>query len=193
MKISYIRPAKDKGYLRLGVSDGENESREYTLSESEYHSLGEPFVGDNLTRDTLSLFSRADMRYRGRKKALNILSYSDNSTRSLAKKLIAAGIRGEVAREIVHEMVSLGYIDEERQLRSFIINEASRKHHGPRRIYINLASKRYHPEKIRRVMAELVDSGEIDFEKEKRLLIESVGSALTQEEIKKLLYKNGYL
>ena len=53
MTVIYIRKAKARGYLRIGVSA--EEKSEFTVSESDYRDADSPSVGDILTRDALSL------------------------------------------------------------------------------------------------------------------------------------------
>ena len=98
-----------------------------------------------------------------------------------------------MAAEVVREMVSLGYIDEQRQLSRLITEEANRKLLGPRKIVPKLISKGYSMSDIREALAGLVDTGEVDFDKNRELLLEKhLGLTEDSEEMRKLLFKYGY-
>ena len=190
MTVIYIRPSSSKGYLRIGVES--EEKKEYTLSESEYAALGSPLVGDNLTRDTVSDLKLADMRYRAKKKALNVLSFGDNSEKMLIYKLTSAGISREISEEVTREMVARGYINSRRQLEALIINEVNSKLHGPGKIIPRLIAKGYNKSEISEVISELEYSGKIDFDSARKRLLARLPEDADGEDVKKLLYKNGY-
>ena len=91
------------------------------------------------------------------------------------------------------EMVSLGYIDEARQLERIILSEANARLYGYSKIKARLMAKGYSSDDINRVTKKLVSLGEIDFkENAKKLLQKHFPDGATTEEKKKLLYKNGY-
>lgn len=192
MTVIYIREAKARGYLRIGLSD--EEKIEYTVSEADYRDADSPAVGDYLTRDALSLLKNADMRYKARMRALRILSLGDNSEKMLMLKLMRAGASHDIASEVVEEMVKLGYVNSQRQLERLIIYEVNEKLHGPRKLLPRLIAKGYSRDEVARVMNDLALDGEIDFEAAKMRLIEKhrLDIESDEEEIKKLLYKNGY-
>ena len=61
------------------------------------------------------------------------------------------------------------------------------------KIFPALVGKGYSSDDVKRVMRALTDSGEIEFkENAKRLIEKRLPSCDNGEEIKKLLYKNGY-
>ena len=192
MTVIYIREAKARGYLRIGLSD--EEKIEYTVSEADYRDADSPAVGDYLTRDALSLLKNADMRYKARMRALRILSLGDNSEKMLMLKLMRAGASRDIASEVTEEMVKLGYVNSQRQLERLIIYEVNEKLHGPRKLLPRLIAKGYSRDEVARVMNDLALDGEIDFEAAKMRLIEKhrLDIESDEEEIKKLLYKNGY-
>lgn len=192
MTVIYIREAKARGYLRIGLSD--EEKIEYTVSEADYRDADSPAVGDYLTRDALSLLKNADMRYKARMRALRILSLGDNSEKMLMLKLMRAGASRDIASEVTEEMVKLGYVNSQRQLERLIIYEVNEKLHGPRKLLPRLIAKGYSRDEVARVMNDLALDGEIDFEAAKMRLIEKhrLDIESDEEKIKKLLYKNGY-
>ncbi|MBO5907883.1 MAG: RecX family transcriptional regulator [Clostridia bacterium] len=191
-QISYIRRIKDTHLLRLGIIE-EGEKVAYTVSERLFFELSGFSVGEEIDVDTLEQIKGEDEYYTAKKKALSLLSYSDNNERNLVNKLCMRGIGPRVAEQVAREMVSLGYINEERQLERIILNEANVKLKGQKRIVSSLLSKGYKTEKIKEIMSELVKRGEIDFrENAQRLIDKKLGEDYTDDERAALLYKSGY-
>ena len=86
----------------------------------------------------------------------------------------------------------LGYINEERQMEHLILRY-HRELNGPQRILAKLASRGYGMKESRAVMDRLIASGEMDLDAARRALIEKkLPSDASDEDVKKLLYKNGY-
>ncbi len=192
MKVTYVRPGKSKGYLTVGLSDGV-EKQAFTVSECDYTEAGSPRPGDIADSDLIRALKCSDEIYRAHLYALRILSYADNNERTLVRKLISRGIGSGVAAEVAREMVSRGYINEERQLDRLILSEANRNLSGPRKIRAKLLTKGFAGADIDAAIDRLTDSGEIDFKRSAELLIEKkLTRGATSEEIKQLLYKNGY-
>lgn len=189
--LRYIREAKDSSLLSLGIVEGE-ESARYTVSSVLYSEIGSPVIGELLTDVQMSAIVYADKLYRAEKKALSILSYADNNSHTLKQKLFHAGFDSEITSQICDKMVSLGYINEIRQLERLVFTEANTKLRGPGRIIPALVSKGYSITDIKTVMHSLVDHGEIDFKKNAKLLLEKKLPDADVEEKKKFLYKNGY-
>lgn len=192
MKVIFIREARSRGYIRIGISD-EEQKHDLTVSESDYREAGSPLSMDEVDADTLYLLKDSDMRYRAELYALRILSFSDNNEKTLLRKLISRGIRADIAADIAHSMVSRGYINEKRQLSLIITEEVNRRLTGPHKLRPKLISKGYSSADIDFEISRLLRSKEIDFERSKKLLIEKkLPPDSNEEEIKKLLYKNGY-
>ena len=182
----------DNTLLLLGVAE-EGESACYTVNLAVYEEIGLPAVDDRLDNSQLSEIKYADTLFRAKKKALSLLAFADNNERTLKSKLCRAGFNSEIASEVVAEMVSLGYINEKRQLERLVLNEANIKLRGPGRIVPALVSKGFSSADIREVMHTLVDSGEVDFSKNARTLLEKkLPEGADLDEKKKFLYKNGY-
>ena len=178
--------------MNIGILDG-GRRLDLTVRECEYAEAGSPTEAEMLSDDTYNLLCLADMRYRARLKALRVLSYSDNSELRLYRKLISAGISKAVATDTVREMRALGYINADRQITAFIKNEIRFRNTGPRKITDKLVAKGYKTADIERVMDGLVSQGEVDFERAKAELISRhLPSDAEENEVKKLLYKNGY-
>ncbi len=191
-RVIYIKEGRTKGYITVGVLLDE-QRRAYTVPQAVYSSLGSPMPRCELDEPSLSVLDEANAEYSALKKALSLLSYSDNSYRSLVMKLRRSGFSARIAEGAALEAVRLGYIDEERQLERLILAEANGHLTGPLRLIPKLAAKGYSQDKIRAVMAELCDSGELDFDENKSILIEKkLGGDFTEEERDKLLFKHGY-
>ena len=190
MKLIYIRDSKSSGYLRMGFSDGEGKV-EYTVSESDYRALGSLLVGDEA--EDMKSFRYSDMRYRAKLSALRILAYGDSNRVTLKRKLISKSIPADIASEVCDEMVGLGYVNEVRQLQKLIENEANIKLSGRRRILAKLMAKGYKKGEIESVTDDLILHGIVNFEKSKQKLIKKkFPDGASEEEIRALLYKNGY-
>ena len=190
MKVIYIRDSKSKGYIRVGLGDGE-EKLDFTVSESEYISLGSFLCGDDV--EDIEALRACDMRYRAKLYALRILSYGNNSASTLKRKLILKSISPAIAAEVCKEMIGLGYINEDAQLRSLIENEANSKLSGRRKIIPKLIAKGYKKENIELVLEDLISHGIVDFNENKRKLIEKkLTRGADAAEKRKLLYSYGY-
>ena len=116
MKLIYVRAARSRGYITLGISDGTENKYAYTLSEIDYAEIGSPLSGATLDSGALEVIRECDERYRATLTALRILAYGDNSQRNLYNKLTSRGISKEIASATVSDMLSQGYMDEARQM-----------------------------------------------------------------------------
>ena len=193
MRVISVRPARSRGYITLSLDMGDGEKKSLTVSDEDYSAADSPMARDEInTREYLVLLA-SDEHYRARLSALRMLSYGDNNEKTLIRKLVGKGIGAECAERIAHEMVSLGYINEEKQLRSLILREANVTLSGPRKIRAKLISKGYKSADISRIIDTLVASGEIDFEfSAEQLAAKKLTRGATEDEKKALLYRNGY-
>ena len=178
--------------MTVGVErDGERVS--LTVPEGVYSELGSPRTGDSTEPECYRILLSEDEKYRASMYALRILSYADNNLRTLIRKLCERGISRPVAEEVAEEMLSRGYVNEHDQLMRLIKREANENLNGPRKIKPKLMARGYSGADIDRAMHELCETGEVDFELSRRRLVEKkLTRDATEEEIKKLLYKNGY-
>lgn len=188
--LKAIREIGDKGLLSLAI--GGEESANYTVCSRVYLEIGSPSVGDILTDEEIYTIREYDEYYRAKKKALAILAYADNNRRNLSMKLSKAGFGRDLTDRVVSEMVELGYIDERRQLERLITVEANGKLRGPLRVIPSLVNKGYSSSDVRAVMHTLMESGEVDFRKNAKALLDKKLPTADPEEKKKFLYKNGY-
>ena len=190
MKLKNIKSSNVKNYLVLFVDKGDG-TELFCVSENQYERIGSPLIGDEITDGQYGLLSSLKEEWLAVKRALNILSYGDNSRSSLFAKLRKAGFSSDVSKRTVEQMVVLGYIDEKRQLRRLISYEVNKSLSGPRKFTSKLYSKGYSAASIREVTEELIRSGEIDFAEARRALVEKY-SPTTEEEEKALYYKRGF-
>ena len=188
MFIKTIKNSNVKGYLKLEIDTGEGE-RCFVLSDGQYDALGRLAPCDEISEEDFSLISSGDEYNRAKKKALNILSFGDNSERELLLKLSRGGFSRSVRETVLSEMKNLGYINEERQLMRLVETEATSKLHGPKKITARLSAKGYHADKIKEIMRRLEIERIIDFSEIKQKLIADVSD---EEQRRKILYKSGF-
>ena len=188
--LKFVRDIKDTGLLSLGI-EGE-ESVNLTVNLGTFAEIGSPSVGDALDDGQMEILLAYDEYHRAMKKALNILAYRDNNRFNLKSKLIHAGFRREACERVTEEMVKRGYIDERAQLERIITVEANSKLRGPMKIIPALVAKGYSASDVRAVMSALCDSGEVDFKKNAKTLLEKKLPDSDSETRRKFLYKHGY-
>lgn len=170
-KLISVRPAGNKGYLTLVLLNGDAKAI-YTVPASIYEAAGAPLRGEEIPAAALALFRTESERYASTRTALNLLAYQDNSEKQLRDKLRRRGFSGAVASAAARDMVSLGYLDERRQLERAVLAAANTKLHGSHRILAELSLKGYTKEDIREVIRTLCDEGAIDFSANFRRLLE---------------------
>jgi SOS response regulatory protein OraA/RecX len=188
MFIKSIKQANVKGYLKLEIDTGEGKEW-LLLSDGQYDALGRPTPCEEISEEDFRIAQNGDEYNKAKKKALNILSFGDNSERELLTKLSRAGFSREVRERVLSEMKSLSYIDEERQLKRLIESEALSKLQGPKKIVARLSAKGYAPDKVKAIMRRLEIEKIIDFTEIKEKLLAGVDDS---EERRKILFKKGF-
>ena len=191
-KISFVKSGPSEGSLFVGVISDEQKEKFY-ISQTEYARCGAPERGEVIDEDAYFRMARYNEYHKAKKKALSLLAYGDNNEKNLIRKLRVAGFEPDLAKMVTEEMVSLGYIREDDQLRRLITVEANTKLQGPNKIFQKLVAKGYNTADVRCMMEILVDEGEINFKNNAMRLIEKkLSQGSTSDEKKTLLYKNGY-
>ena len=190
-KVVYIKESKTKGYLVIGIKDAD-EKKPLTVSAAAYAEVGSYAVGEEISPEALDALAKENQRFLALRKALYLLSFSDNSERNLRYKLMRAGFSRDVVDFAISEVLRLGYINEARQLERLIVNEANSKLYGPMKILSRLVGKGYSPSDVRTAIEALRDSGEVDFDLNRAKLLEKLPDGCTDEDMYKLLYKYGY-
>lgn len=191
-RLIYIKEIKSTNLIRLGIIEGDEHSS-YTVRASVYSELGRLMRGEIVDEGTLEEIRREDEYIRVKKSALSILSYGDNNEKMLKDKLRTRGANATLAEEIAREMVSVGYIDERKQLERILLTEANVKLYGAGKIIPRLCAKGYSAKVAREVLAALVREGDIDFTvNAKKLIAKKLPDSALPEQKKALLYKQGY-
>ena len=192
MKLVSIRPSKYEGlYVYTVERDGKRER--YTLPDRIYEEIGCPAVGTPLTEDAYEQLCAAGASRDALAAALRTLAYGDRSCRELVDKLVHKGYSRALATETAEEVVRLGYINEERQLCSMIVQLANQRLYGARRIIPYLVNKGYHSTQIRAILSRLVENEEIDFKENFSRLLEKTKTDPKDIEARRALaYRYGY-
>ena len=190
IKVSFVKESRQKGYTVIGLlRDGE--IKKYTLSNIVFSELGSLLRGDEIDGDTLETIEYEDECFRALKRALSLLSYSDNSERTLTMKLLRAGFSRRAAEEAVRDCAAHGFIKEKEQILRLVATLANTRLYGAGYIRKYLLSRGYSQRDINEAISELVDSGEIDFDESFRRLAEKKGVA-DPEQCRMLAYKYGF-
>ena len=129
---------------------------------------------------------------KAKRKALSLLAFGDNSKAALMRKLSMKGFSRECAESVTDEMVTLGYVNENRQIKRIILSELASHPIGPRKLYPKILSKGYERAELSRAVSELSESGELDFSAERERLISSLPLGTSREERDTILYKSGF-
>ena len=191
-RIIYIKESKGGGYVIVGVADGE-EKYALVVDKATYSSLGSPMRSYEITDEQMSVMRTSDGEYRALKKALSLLSFADNSERNLKMKLHRAGFSSSASESAVREVVRLGYLNEDEQLRRAILYEVNSRLTGPMKLMSKLCAKGYSSSLIKATVGALRDEGLIDFDENRRALIEKkLDADATPEQKQKLLKSYGY-
>ena len=192
-KILSIRTKEKKSALVILEIATEGGANKYTLSEGTYREIGCPLSGEIIDEASLYVIIEEDERRRCLQKALRILSFSDNSERGLYLKLLKSGFDKEASLGAVEECVSLGYVDERRQIER-IIRHFANDGIGPYKILRKLLSGRYKKELCFLTLRELEESDEVNFARmRENLICEKLSEDATPEERRKLLYRYGFI
>lgn len=165
----------------------------YIFPASEYVRLGSPPPGAILMSEDIKIITLGADRGETMAHAMRILAYSDNNRAALTRKLLEHGHYKENVEYVVERMVTLGYINERRQLDNLTVAYANKKLWGRRNIAKQLLAKGYNSRDIHDAIDAAVESGDIDFDKiKRRLLRETVGSDADERDVRAILYKYGH-
>lgn len=187
MKIKSVSFSEKGKYVNIFIN---GEKKCLTVNRELYQNLGSPGKDTDISEQVYAELVSADEYYRATVMALRSLSYSDNSKRRLYEKLRKKGISQNVARTVVLDMITLGYLDEKKQLYTLVLRLANDSLFGEYRIIAKLSSLGYAPSDIRSVLDGLKNDGEIDFDNNFVRLVEK---KLTDDiDISALKYKWGY-
>lgn len=192
MKVVYVRESKSRGYTVLGIDAGEG-ARAYTVETSLYVRIGAPLSSDELDERAFADVSFSDECYRATKKALSLLAFSDKNRRTLSLKLLRDGFSRDAVDAAVADMLRNGYINERRQLERLIETEIRINLSGRRKLVPKLVAKGYSKSDVEETLDELIESGALDLEAAaKELVLKKLGESPAEDDVKRLLYKNGF-
>ena len=189
--ISVKTKENNASVITIWVS-ADGERKKYTVSEGTYRDIGCPLSGDFLPSELIRELVREDEEIRALKKALGILSYADNSCARLRMKLARAGFSKKASEEAVKNLIRMGLLDDNRQVKIRVEALWRSQLAGPRKIMAKLVSEGYSSSDVRAAIEELKSEETIDFSLSKRLLLEKKRPE-SYEDKQKLLYRYGYV
>ncbi|MBQ7171963.1 MAG: regulatory protein RecX [Clostridia bacterium] len=149
-----------------------------------------------VSEEEVNALFAAESRCAAVRAALRLLSYGDNSSADLCRKLRQRGISREDAAFACEKMRENGYLDDDALLRDRILADAREKLWGRRRIEASLLGKGYPREDVQNALSLL--EGEIPFEENKRTLLlrkfgkEKPQSAEESRKMRAFLTRYGY-
>ncbi len=167
--IAECAPLGD-GTSQIIVKSGRN-SRKFIISTRLITSRSFT-AGSDVSDDEIELMEELSEITRAIKKGLDLLSYSDMSKRTLARKLMMKGYDGNTAECAVSHLETMGYINEkEHALR--LAKTAAKQFYGPLAISDKLRSKGFEQRYIQNALKVLYR--EVDFTEKLREYAESKG------------------
>lgn len=101
--------------------------------------------------------TESDRYVAARRKAANILAYSDNTRARLIEKLRRAGYEAEICSAVADELTAKGMLDEERMARHAVEYLAEVKLFGRRRIYAELNRRGFSREVVENCAGEVME------------------------------------
>ena len=190
MVIKAVMVTEKEEYVTLSLA---GEKKSLVITGELYSALGRPGAGYDVSEREYLQICEDDEYYRATLRALNILSFGDNSRRKLYEKLRQRGVLAAVAERVVDNMCELGYINEQRQLERIASDLANHSLFGPLRISAKLINSGYGASDVRRAIEKLCESGEVDFDENfARLVRRTLGEDSDLQEVNKIKYKYGY-
>ncbi len=173
---------------------GSEEKKLLLLSEDALPYLFSP--PREVSEEEANALFAAERRCAAVRAALRLLSYGDNSSADLCRKLRQRGVSREDAAFACEKMRENGYLDDAALLRERILADAREKLWGRRRIEASLYQKGYSREDVQNALSLL--EGEIPFEENKRTLLvrkfgkEKPQSAEESRKMRAFLIRYGY-
>jgi len=140
--------------------------RSFTLPVDEASGLA---VGDSVATDEVERFSRIDQYFRGKEKALRLLSIRARARREIRTALDDLGIERSIRNGIVQELEELGLIDDERFAREYVREKIDLKKLGPHRLKYQLANFGIDAALVESVLGEAF-SGDLQEELARRIV-----------------------
>ena len=145
--------------LCFELSDGEHiEKKKLIITAEMFFELGFPHFPCGKVE--ISCGKLDEIEYLAEKTAaikrgLYILSFADNTKKSLVKKLIMKGFSKEIAADAADHLEKTGYINETEAAKTLSHDMAQKKLYGPRRISAALYEKGFSRNAVESAMKEL--------------------------------------
>lgn len=136
MKITDIMPQKRNGRVNIYI----NNSFAFGLNE-ELRFKYDLYVDKEITQDFINDVLKAEEQNKVLNHAFNILSYGQNSKKSLYTKLMKKDYEEEHVLRAIEYCEERDYIDDKAYAKSFIKDKVNLKKHGSNRIRYDLISK----------------------------------------------------
>lgn len=190
--LTAVKPQNEGIKLTFSCADKKDAPSEVLLlTENSYRKKGAPIKGTILSEEDMESYRLSHRRYHAVRRALSILSASDNSERMLYRKLRSRGILHEDACFAVAYAKKNCLIREREQLERLILRLANEKLYGRARIVRALNEKGYRITEINEILASCTESGTVDFSENLRALYEKK-MPKDDSQRKKLAYSYGY-
>lgn len=145
--------------LCFELSDGEHiEKKKLVITAEMFFELGFPHFPCGKVE--ISCGKLDEIEYLAEKTAaikrgLYILSFADNTKKSLVRKLIMKGFSKEIAADAADHLEKTGYINETEAAKTLSHDMAQKKLYGPRRISAALYEKGFSRNAVESAMKEL--------------------------------------
>ncbi len=145
--------------LCFELSDGEHiEKKKLIITAEMFFELGFPHFPCGKVE--ISCGKLDEIEYLAEKTAaikrgLYILSFADNTKKSLVRKLILKGFSREIAADAADHLEKAGFINETEAAKALSRDMAEKKLYGPRRIAAALYEKGFSRDAVDRAMEEL--------------------------------------
>lgn len=174
IKISKITPVSEGETLLLDIliSSGGNEQKlSGEIATRFFTDMGFPVFSDeeiSLDREKYEELERAITLTAAIKKGIDLLSFADNTKKSLITKLTARKFSREISSEAADYLAEVGYIDEFSQAEALTEELAKKKLFGKSRIKNELYKKGFCSEAISAALEAEIDYDALCAERIKR-------------------------
>lgn len=193
----------EEAELKIKISDNSNfENYEinkitvYSKMLFEYGNIGINSLPYTLTREQYDSIVYDGTIYEAVKKAMELLSFGDNTAATLIHKLRLRGFDKYICEDAVEYLVKGGYIDETAFLSRVVKKLCEVKLYGRMRIKSELAKKGFSKEIIKENLEELLS--EVDFEENayrmllKKCNIDRLSDRKYRDSLYAAMYRYGY-
>ncbi len=179
--------------VKIAIDRG-GERTTLTVSAEDFLSLG--IVKGTVTEEDFFEIERADAIYRAYRALVRMLSYGQCSKKRLYEKLRSRSFSHAAALAAVKKADGRGYIDENRQIESYLRELVCKKFYGRRKILPYLLARGYSGDRINALLDEKYSDSDFAMAKEqfleKKFGTSTPKTAAEAAEMKKALYKQGF-